>query len=294
MIYYIVLYSLIVLIFFSSVYLMWHGSKNKKIVMGIRFKRNRFKDFKNNIKEQLDDTNTNAIFEQAGFKLSSSTYQIIRYFIISLWVLILLYNKFFAGNFSRYSLAFLILAFIISSPRNEFLGRKSPLLMILDLFQNEFKNKKNKEIYRALSQLKNLSIVSSDESLGSDYVLEELMKFTRITKPIFSKFLSMWYEADRAAACEYFSNAVGTKEGKELSSLFLKLDDLNPSELKHQIELYQSMVKSEKQTYKEKKNEIRGTVIYSMVMFSAIVVLLNFVIVVITIDALSFYKSIFK
>lgn len=294
MIYTIILFVVVAAMFILSAYCMWVGSSKAKTSMGIRFKRNRFKDLRTSIKEQLNDKDTDVVFESAGIKLSSAFYQIARYAVISIWLLGLLYDKLYNGNFQRYSFVLLIAVFIVTSPRKEFLGQRSPFLRIIDLFQNKYKYRKNKEIYTALSLLKNLSIVSSVESLGSDYVLEELMRFTRITKPIFSKFLSMWYEADRSAACEYFANAIGTKEGRELSNIFLKLDDLNPAELRRQIELYQNMVNSERQTHKEKSNETRGTILYAMVMFSAIVVLLNFVIVVITIDALNFYKSIFN
>ena len=294
LIYYITLFLMIGLTFGLSAYLMWKGTYKEKSQYGIRFKRNRFRDIKSTIEVQFNDKETDSLFKDAGIKGSSAAYQIMRYTIIVIWLIIILYNKFYLGSFSRYSFALLIIVFIITSPRKEFLGRKSPFYSVMGLLQYKYKNRKNKEIYRALSQLKNLSIISSEISLGSDYILEEIYKFTKITKPIFSMFLSMWYEADRLTACEYFANAIGTKEGREISNLFLKRDDLNPGELKHQIELYQEMVKSERQTYKEKFNEARGNVLYSMVMFSAIVVLLNFVIVVITVDALNFYRSIFN
>ena len=294
MAYYIVLFLMIGLTFALSAYLMWRGSNKEKSQHGIRFKRNRFKDIKSTLEDQLNDKETDSLFKDAGINGSSAAYQIIRYSIIAVWITIMLYSKFSLGAFSRYSVVVFIIFFVVTSPRREFLGRKSPFYTIMGLLQYKHKNRKNKEIYRALSQLKNLSIISNEVSLGSDYILEEIYKFTKLTKPIFSMFLSMWYEADRISACEYFANAIGTKEGREMANLFLNLDDLNPAELKHQIELYQEMVKSERQTYKEKLNETRGNVLYGMVMFSAIVVLLNFVVVVITVDALSFYRSIFN
>lgn len=280
--------------FSLALYFFNQGAKDKKPSMNMRFKSHRFRNLRDDVKGHLSDDSVDDSLMKSGIKLSSLTYNLIRYFVLIIWLLVIVVQKFKNGYLNRFSLIILIITIFVTLPQKELLGRKSPFYFVLDILQNKFNYRKSKEIYVSLSLLKSLSIVSSDRPIGSDYILEELMRFSRITRPIFSKFLSMWYEGDRCAACEYFADAIGTKEGRDLANLFMKLDELNPSELIQQIELYQTTFKSERITAKEKRNETRGTLLYALVMFSAFVVLINFVIVVITIDALNYYNGIFN
>ena len=271
---------------------MWNAIKpSKSTQLNIRFKRNRYKEFQDEFQKSFKNEETDSIFKESGFSISGLNYQAMRWSILITWVIFMVYQKFILFNFSRSSILLWVAIFICTSPKKEIFSKKSPFMFITEIFQREYKDKKNKEIFRAISQLKNLSIAKSNERLGSDYILGELMKFTKTIKPIFAKMLSYWYEARQEDACEYFSNAIGTDEGKELANIFRKLDYLNPGELREQLTLYQSMHKEKRRTEREKKNESIGNWVYALVTVSALIVLINFLVVAIVIDGLQYYNQ---
>jgi len=83
-------------------------------------------------------------------------------------------------------------------------------------------------------------------------------------------------------AASYFATAIGTKEARDLANIFLKLDHLRPGELKGQLINYQNNIKTERITARERVNERNGNLIYILAIVSAVVVLLNFLVVVLT------------
>ena len=57
-------------------------------------------------------------------------------------------------------------------------------------------------------QLKNLAIATKDNPLGADFIIEQLMRFTKITKPIFVRTLSIWRMGEYEKACGYFKENI--------------------------------------------------------------------------------------
>lgn len=257
-----------------------------------RFKRNRYKELTDFVKGQLYNKELDALISKSGMKFNSFYYQIVRFSLFSFILLYELFNKIRGFSISQGNIIIVLTVFVLTSPKL-MLNKKTPFHYLINLFVSEYRNRKNKEIYRAIVQLKNLSIIKANTNIGADFIINELNKFTNVTKPIFDKMLSLWYLNERKKAIEYFSNAIDTKEGKELALLFDKLDYIDTSELINQIELYQTNVRSERQTYYEKNNEARSNIAYGVVMLSAVIVLINFIIVTIFIDAINLYNSIF-
>ncbi|GAH86849.1 unnamed protein product, partial [marine sediment metagenome] len=75
---------------------------------------------------------------------------------------------------------------------------------------------------------------------------------------------------------------IAIKEARDLATLFLKLDLISPRELKGQLTHYQNNIRTERITAREKVNERNGNLIYILAIISAVVVLLNFLVVVLT------------
>jgi len=170
------------------------------------------------------------------------------------------------------------------------MGRiKLPFLYISDYFSKVRMEEANREIYRTISQLINLFTIKGDSILGSNYILEEIIKNAKVTKPVYLKMLSMWNMNMREEAAIYFASAIGIKEARDLSSLFLKLDLISPKELKGQLIHYQNNIKTERITARERANERNGNLIYMLAIVSAVVVLLNFLVIVLT-DVFSSYN----
>jgi hypothetical protein len=239
------------------------------------------------------DEEVDSVFRESGWNISSSLYKVIWFIVVGGILLILLYQRFTTGGASLMLTVFWVCLAASSYPKANIFDLKTPFYYITSIFIMEFKNKKNKEIYRAICQLKNITMSKTDKPLGSVFIIEELMKFTECTKPIFARMLSYWIRNERKEACEYFSEAIGTREGRELADVLIKLDDLKPEELRDQLALYQATVKQERRSYREKRNELKGYLLYALVIISTLVVLLNFLIVVLFIDAIKMFNGLF-
>ncbi|MGD9677613.1 MAG: hypothetical protein AB7V16_04475 [Vulcanibacillus sp.] len=156
----------------------------------------------------------------------------------------------------------------------------------MDIFTLNYKNKLNNEIYRCISQLKNIAITRKNNSLSSDFLLEQLSKFTKKLKPIFNQMIALWSIGKKEEACSYFEEAIGTKEAEQLSNVFRKLDNLFPVELYNQIVLLQEAMKKERETSKLAANENKSNIIYFIVIVTSVIVMTNFVVVVYYLETL--------
>jgi len=253
-------------------------------VNAVRFKRNRYKEMSDYVKTQMNKKEIDDIFRTTGINITTLQYQLFRYSAVLLLIIGLISALARNNNVPNKTYFIIITLYLVSSPTLYFFNRKTPFNYLVDFLKNEYKNKKDIEIYRAITQLKNLAIAQQDKPLGADFIIEQLMKFTNITKSTFSKMLSIWRLGQEEKACEYFAKNIDTKLGTELAGVLLKLDKINPVELKEQLILYQNNVKSEKKTEHLRKMEALSTLIYLPIIGTALIVLLNFVIITIYID----------
>lgn len=253
----------------------------------IRSKKNRFSSLKSSISMSVHDASLSESFSKAGLKLTSYKYQMFRYSIFLLWItaeLILILNARESSN-----LLIIILFFLISSPVQKIYRFRTPFSLILGQVRISYNNKKNVEIYQMVGQLKNLVITRKGNPPGSEFILNQLNKFTVILKPALNRMLSYWSLGKREEACQYFRDAVDTKEGEMLSDIFIKLDSMNPAELQNQILMLQDSVKSERGTARYKKMKMRSDIGYGVVIISVIMIFLNFMILSVYIDFMNQY-----
>ena len=222
-------------------------------------------------------------------------YQIVRTTLFGVWFVTIVVLRMTKGlpSFNMH-LIICIFLFIATIPRQKIYSLKLPLFYIRDFIQKRKKHILNKEIYRIISQMINLFTVKGETVMGSNYIFNQIIKFSRATRPIYYQMLSIWNMNKREEAADYFAKAIGTKEAGDLASIFLKLDYLNPGELKNQLIHYQNNMRSEKITLREKINERNGNFMYILAIISAIVVLLNFLVIVLVVEVFSSYSQIFS
>jgi len=226
-----------------------------------------------------------------GINIPLSKYQAVRFTVLGIWLIGAVLLKKVNGLPSFGIQLFLIAVLLIGTTPKSKMGRiKLPFLYVSDFFKKKGRDAANKEIYRTVSLLINLFTIKGEEVLGSNYILEEIVKTVKVTKPIYLKMLSLWNMNRREEAAGYFSTAIGTKEARDLAGVFLKLDHLRPAELKNQLINYQNNIKTERITARERINERNGNLIYILAIISAVVVLLNFLVVVLT-DVFASYSS---
>jgi hypothetical protein len=210
-------------------------------------------------------------------------YNAARFSVLGIWLVLAVLLKILKGLPSFGMQIFLIIILIIfTTPRSKMGRIKLPFLYVSDFFKKRAIEASNREIYRTISELINLFTIKGEVVLGSNYILEEVVKNAKVTKPVYLKMLSLWNMNRREEAANYFSTAIGTKEARDLAGVFLKLDYLNPAELKGQLLNYYNNIKAERITARERVNERNGNLIYILAIVSAVVVLLNFLVVVLT------------
>lgn len=255
-------------------------------------RRSKYKQLKLFVENNItNDTEINKILTDLNIGLTLKKYQIIRYGIFIILLIIYL-SKFIlqGGYLPQQPIILLCITFLISMPRKYIAAKKTPFIYVVEIVKNQFLKEKNTEIYRAFSQLKNLSIARQNNPPGSDFILEQLRKFSKKTRPIFNEMIYYWSLGKKEDACNYFKEQINTPEAEQLADIFLKLDELNPIELKNQLILYQDKIKKKRETDKIKANEDKSYLVYSTVIASAFIVLLNFVIVGFYIDSINLFK----
>lgn len=281
----------ILLISFMAIALFYNNIKVQKII-NVRFKRNTFNSFMASFTNHMVGDETDSLLVSSGLRLTSLTYNSVRYCFFVIWLLVITFSALTNGYIQIMQLMTCIILFFGSTPKMTILGHKSPFAYFTDALTSNYHRKKNNEVFRALSQLKNLSIATQNTHIGSDFIIIELMKYSKLTKPVFATMLKYWRENEKQTACDYFAKTIDTREGKELANVFLKLDNLSPNDMKNQILLCQTIFKEERRTAKEKHNDNRGYVLYGVVVICLLIVLLNFVTMVLYLTTLENFKNI--
>jgi len=223
------------------------------------------------------------VLSLGGLNIPVLSYQAVRFGVLGIWLIEAVLLKITKGLPSFGMQLFLIVILLVVTTPKSKMGRiKLPFSYVNYFFKKRGREAANREIYRTISQLINLFTIKGENILGSNYILEEIIKFSKVTRPVYLKMLSMWNMNMREEAADYFATAIGTKGARDLATIFLKLDLISPRELKGQLIHYQNNIKTEAITARERVNERNGNLIYILAIVSAVVVLLNFLVVVLT------------
>jgi len=246
----------------------------------VRFKRNRYKEFTDFVKIKMLKTENDELFLNTGIKLSSFHYNTLRFLV---FIVFLLYLGFNETDFVI-TMLIIIAIYIVTTPKKQVAGINTPFHYVIEYLRKDYRRKIDFEIYNAVTQLKNVSISNIEKPLGSDFIIQTIMKFTSTTKPIFSRFLNLYRLGKIEDAHKYFVEATGTKLGEQFADILVKIDKINPAELKSQLELYQHNVSQERATDMQRKYEKYSNIIFIPSIALALLIILNFVIIVVYID----------
>ncbi len=127
-------------------------------------------------------------------------------------------------------------------------GRPTPFGYAIGLLKSNRKDHIDKEIFEAMTQLKNLCVAQMDKSLSGDYLIEQIVKFSDVTKPAYSRMLTLWRLGYIEQGCQAYGDMLDTKMSREFSGILMKLESMPPSELADHLELYQSHIREERMT----------------------------------------------
>lgn len=286
-------YVVILLIFFSGAVIYKKSySYERSYKFSEDVTRRNFNRLTQWYKKEFISIKTEEFFKQAGIKMSAFLYQFLRFALLTIALAYITYLKLYNGINVNLILAIWLIALIISRPCPKLFKYKSPFLIACEQLNKKNQMRINVEIDRCLSQLKNIAISMPNSSLSSDYIIGEITKHTKVTKPYFLRLLAFWYEGRYVEGQEYFAKVIGTEEAKSLVSLFAKLDHLALEEFISQLELYQNQVKERRKTATQKVFEAQGNIVFLIALISGIIILINFLVVVVGIDTISMLRKV--
>lgn len=287
-------YAAILLIFFSGAAIYKKSFSHESL--GFRFSRDvtrrSFDRITKWYKKEFESTETDIVLKQAGIKLSAFSYQLIRHSLHTSWLAYMTYLRLHKGVGVNIHILLWFITFIITRPSLKLLSYKSPFSLVCDQMNKRKREKCDVEIYRCLSQLKNLVISMSQKALSSRYIIGEITKYTKVTKPYFIRMLAYWYEGRYEEGQEYFSGSVGTEAAKSIAGLIAKLDYIPPDQFISQIELYQNEVEEKRKTAVKKARQLQGDIVFVIAMLSGIAILINFLAIAVGIDTIPMLRNI--
>lgn len=242
--------------------------------------------------KDLDVNHVNQMIKKTGIKTSLLQYQIGRYVICFGIILLTVTSSISQGErLSTGFIIFWVLAFFASAPDLKFFKFKSPFEHLIDFLIISKQQKNNIELYRSVSQLKNLAITKANRPPGAEFILEQLKKFTKTTRPVFNQMQSLWSMGEKDKACDYFAAEIGTPEAESFSSIIRKIDSMNPIELRQQMVLFQEVVRRKRETERIKQNLLKSYLIYVVVVTGFMSLFINFLVIGVFIDMLEGFRK---
>lgn len=151
----------------------------------------------------------------------------------------------------------------------------------------------DRELFSSSVILKNLSLVRRETPLSADYIYENLMKNSSLLKPMYSEILTLYRSGRDEEAFRVPVTFIGTKAARQFAMILSKLEKLNPAELTEQMEVFQKMMIESRMTFALKRTQRNSLIITAMSAASVFILLINFAVVVVFMDAINILNTIF-
>jgi hypothetical protein len=141
------------------------------------------------------------------------------------------------------------------------------------------KERKDREIYEAISFLRNVTAVGMSASMSADLALQRLAENRGVLQPAYAKTLGLLRLNRREEAAKKFGEAVGDGIGLDFIRVVLQWDDIDPRELTASLISYQKSLKEMRVTARRKRDELLSDLIYVPVIVNILLVFVNFIFV---------------
>ena len=180
---------------------------------------------------------------------------------------------------------------------NRFCNRKFTSIQVnknpLEYIDNAFKLIKAKAISRINSDRieqellnsclmgKNLAIIYSGKPMSADYIIEELMRSSKLLKPVYAEILSEYRKGRDKEAFEILYSRVPVKAAKSFSMILSKIDMINPAELSEYMDSFEEMLADQRLTKGIQNGEKQSLIVNITVTLSIFALLMNFTVTVI-------------
>jgi hypothetical protein len=139
------------------------------------------------------------------------------------------------------------------------------------------KERKDREIYEAISFLRNVTAVGMSASMSADLALQRLAEHRGLLQPAYVKTLGLLRLNKREEAVKKFQEAVGDGLGLDFIRVVLQWDDIDPRELTASLVSYQKSLKEMRVTERRKRDELLSDLIYIPVVVNILLIFVNFI-----------------
>lgn len=270
----IIYYCLIMILFTTSWSVFKNINKKTKNIYTFR-KPNKRLPKNNNEKNAI-----NNVFDEAGFNITFHKYIRIR-LIVFVMFLIFTSITLFQSDKLKVAIGIQISIYFITTPVLAIGKKESPFMIFMKMIKKIHNQKKDIEIYRILIQLKNIAITQKEQAYSADYTINQLIKFSRLTKKALINFLMFYNLGREDEAYNKFTKEINTKMGNEIGIILLKLDKLKPLELIQQIDIIKNRNREKHITRKHRKQNKISDLIYLPIIIPVFVLFLNFIMITI-------------
>ncbi|WP_304944599.1 hypothetical protein [Vallitalea guaymasensis] len=259
----------------TLLYVAWivFKSMRKKKNYNYAFRQPKMKFTKSNYsKEEI-----NTAFTDAGINITTDKYNNLRLIIFLTTVILTCIS--YHGNRLPIVLALWLTAYLISAPVIKLGKKDSPFMLVIKMIKTMQNKKKDTEIYRILIQLKNIAITQQDKPYSADYTINQLIKFSKLTRNALINFLMYYNIGKEDEAYKKFTKDINTQMGNDIGMILLKLDKLNPTELIEQIDIIKERNREKHITEKHRKQNAISDLIYLPIIIPVFILFLNFIMI---------------
>ena len=133
------------------------------------------------------------------------------------------------------------------------------------------------EIYQSASLLENIIILQKNTPKGAAYIIEQIASYSKELKKPFEYMLYYLRMNQKEDAVKAFEAEAGTKSAGEYGDILIKMDSINPSDLRENVSLLRRRLREEAITREKNKNEIISDLIYIPVLANVMLIFINFI-----------------
>lgn len=152
-----------------------------------------------------------------------------------------------------------------------------PLAALGEIIRNNRNQKRDREIFEAITFLRNMASIGKGRATSTDYILQMLTEQPGILRPAYIKMLSLLRLNRRDEAANYFYEQVQTPISKDFSRLLIQWDDIDPVELTETLLSYEKSIKEIRITNQKRRDEIVSDLIYFPVVLNVLLIFINFI-----------------
>ncbi len=137
--------------------------------------------------------------------------------------------------------------------------------------------KKDKEIYEAISFLRNMNAINLGKGMSTEAVLEQLVGLQGLLQTTYLEMLSLIRMNRKEDAALVFHENVGSQISRDFGRLLIQWDEIHPEDLTETLISHQKSIKEIRITEQKRKDEVVSDLVFFPVVLNVIVILINFV-----------------